>query len=63
MDATSRVGLRGVRAGFREAVADSLDLVTEDPGAKEGAIGPANQVVEQEIKDMHSSIDSAGWIQ
>ena len=30
--------------GFREAVADSLDLATEHTGAKEGAIGPANQV-------------------
>ena len=39
-----RLGLRGARAGFREAVVDILDLVTEQTGAKEGAIGPANQV-------------------
>jgi hypothetical protein len=42
-------GPHGARSGpvfgFREAVADSLDLVTEQTGAKEGAIGPANQVV------------------
>ncbi len=30
--------------GFREAVADSLDLVTERTRAEEGAIGPTNQV-------------------
>ncbi len=30
--------------GFREAVMDSLDLVTERTGANEGAIGPENQV-------------------
>ncbi len=29
---------------FRETVADCLDLVTERTGAKEGAIGPANEV-------------------
>ncbi len=38
------VMLRGVKPGFRDPVADSLDLVTERTGAEEGAIGPANQV-------------------
>src|SRR5208282_2470637 len=36
-----RQGLRGIGAGFREAVADSLDLVTGRTGAKEGADGAA----------------------
>jgi hypothetical protein len=40
-------GLRGVRAGFREAVTDSLDFVTERTGAGEGAIGPESRLLTQ----------------
>ena len=34
--------------GFRQAVADSLDLATEHTEAKESVMGPANQVAEAE---------------
>jgi len=34
----------GLLSGYREAVADSLDLVLERTRAEEDAIGPTNQV-------------------
>jgi hypothetical protein len=42
----AREGLHGVSPvfGFREAVADCLELATEETAAKKGAIRPANQV-------------------